>query len=55
MDDEEALTIVTNKKGPGPAVLKDLNWLKRREKLVLGPIKATLLMNQLKTDCKVRK
>lgn len=43
-----------NRKGPGPLVLKDLNWLSKREKLVLGPIKATQLMNQLKIDCKVR-
>jgi hypothetical protein len=42
------------KNGPGPNVLKDLNWLRRREKLVLGPIKATQLMNQLKIDCKVK-
>ena len=45
----------TNGKGPGPVVLKDLNWLGRREKLILGPVKATQLMNQLKIDCKVQK
>jgi hypothetical protein len=37
---------------PGPRVLKDLNWLERRENLVLGPLKATLLMSQLREDCK---
>lgn len=32
-------------------ILKDLNWLKNERKLRLGPIKATLLMNQIKSDC----
>jgi len=31
--------------------LKDLNWMENDRKLVLGPAKATLLMNQLRTDC----
>lgn len=33
------------------ATLKDLNWLQKKRKLRLGPEKATLLMNQLKSDC----
>lgn len=33
------------------ATLKDLNWLQKKRKLLLGPEKATLLMNQLKADC----
>ena len=39
-------------KSHGPKVLKDLNWLSRRENLVLGPLRATDLMTQLKIDCK---
>jgi 1-phosphatidylinositol-4-phosphate 5-kinase len=33
------------------ATLKDLNWIQKRRKLKLGPEKATLLMNQLRSDC----
>lgn len=33
--------------------LKDLNWVENERKLVLGPAKATLLMNQLRSDCQV--
>lgn len=36
-----------------PITLKDLNWIENKRKLVLGPEKATLLMNQLKSDCQV--
>lgn len=35
----------------GPTILKDLNWLQNGRKLRLGPTKATLLMNQIKSDC----
>lgn len=35
--------------------LKDLNWIENGRKLVLGPAKATLLMNQLRSDCQVSK
>lgn len=35
------------------SVLKDLNWLERRERLILGPLKATELMRQLHDDCVV--
>jgi 1-phosphatidylinositol-4-phosphate 5-kinase len=39
---------------PGiPATLKDLNWINSKRKLILGPAKATLLMNQLHADCYV--
>lgn len=34
--------------------LKDLNWIENRRKLILGPAKATLLMNQLRSDCQVQ-
>jgi len=34
-----------------PFTLKDLNWVKERRSLTLGPEKATMLINQLKTDC----
>lgn len=33
--------------------LKDLNWVENQRKLILGPAKATLLMNQLRSDCQV--
>lgn len=33
--------------------LKDLNWIENGRKLILGPEKATLLMNQLRSDCQV--
>lgn len=33
------------------ATLKDLNWIQKKRKLKLGPEKATLLMNQLRSDC----
>lgn len=36
----------------GPRVLKDLNWLEHKELLILGPVKAKLLMRQLRNDCK---
>lgn len=39
--------------GEGLVTLKDLNWLESGRKLVLGPAKATLLMNQLRADCQV--
>ncbi len=35
----------------GNVTLKDLNWIKKKRSLKLGPEKATLLMNQLKADC----
>lgn len=33
------------------STLKDLNWIQRKRKLKLNPQKATLLMNQLNSDC----
>lgn len=36
---------------PTAVTMKDLNWIENGRKLILGPTKATLLMNQLKSDC----
>lgn len=36
-----------------PRILKDLNWKNQGRKLLLGPEKASLLMGQLRDDCRL--